>query len=256
MPLDDEIRDVVFSMGSMKAPGPDGLHALFFQSQWDLVGPSVCNFVRGVFSDPSSIGRVNETMLVLIPKIDNPESIKHFRPISLCNVIYKIVTKLIASRLRHHMNTWVGPNQCSFIAGRNSYDNVIVAQEVVHYMERKKGKKGVMAIKVDLEKAYDRIRWDFIEETLMLLGLDHTFINIIMKCVSTAKMKIMWNGVLSEEFDMERGIRQGCSLSPYLFVLCMERLGHLISDSIDDKRWKPIKISRGGGSYFPSFFRR
>lgn len=245
-PLDQEIKEVVFSMGSLKAPGPDGLHALFFQSQWDVVGKAVCEFVRKVFVDPSNIVGVNETMLVLIPKIDNPETINQFRPISLCNVIYKIVTKLISWRLKHHMSSLIGHNQSSFISGRNSYDNVIVAQEVVHYMERKKGKKAVMAIKVDLEKAYDRLRWDFIEDTLNILGFSQSFIAIIMKCISTPKMKIMWNGVLSEEFDMERGIRQGDSLSPYIFVLCMERLSHIINYSVEEKKWRPIKLSRGG----------
>lgn len=107
---------------------------------------------------------------------------------------------------------------------------------------------------VDLEKAYDRLRWDFIEDTLGGVGFDEHFIHIIMKCISLAKMKIMWNGSLSEEFNMERGIRQGDSLSPYIFVLCMERLSHIINDSIESKHWRPIKVSRGGPQISHLFF--
>lgn len=118
VPLNHEIKEVVFSMGGIKAPVPDGLHALFFQSQWDTVGPAVCDFVRQVFGYPDCIMDVNETLLVLIPKTDNPETIKQFHPISLCEVIYKVVTKLIASRIKSHMNHLIGPNQCSFISGR------------------------------------------------------------------------------------------------------------------------------------------
>lgn len=135
----------------------------------------------------------------------------------------------------------------------NSYDNVIVAQEVIHYMERKKGKKGVMAIKVDLEKAYDRIQWDFIGETLATIGFEEHFIRIIIKCLTTARMKIMWNGSLSEDFNMERGIRHGDSISPYIFVLCMERLSHIIQDARDVKIWHPIKLCRGGDRKFHIF---
>lgn len=99
-PLNSKIREAMFSMGGLKAPGPDGLHALFFQSQLEIIGDSVCDFVRKVFDDPSRIAEVNETMLILIPKIDNTENIKKFHPISLCNVIYKIAGRSTTCRLQ------------------------------------------------------------------------------------------------------------------------------------------------------------
>ena len=118
---------------------------------------NVVNFIQRVFQFPSLIREVNQTFLVLIPKGPQPEDIRDFRPISLCNVIYKLVTKIIVNRIKTHMPTIISPNQCSFVPGRHSSDNIIVAQEVIHSMKTMKGKKGFMAIKIDLEKAYDRL---------------------------------------------------------------------------------------------------
>lgn len=142
-------------MGALKAPGPNGLHAMFFHSQWDIIGNSVCKYIKDCFQDLTRIDAINLTDFVLIPKVDNSDSIRQFRPIALCNVIYKTITKVIANRLKPLLNNIVSPTQCSFIPGRHSYDNVIIAQEVIHSMANKKGKKGFMAIEVDLEKAYD-----------------------------------------------------------------------------------------------------
>ncbi|XP_061365687.1 uncharacterized protein LOC133308973 [Gastrolobium bilobum] len=181
-PSNQDIRDVVFSMGPYKAPGVDGLHGIFFQSQWEVVRDSVCSFVKDVFNNPHRVQDVNQTLLCLISKVDAPQTFKDFRPISLCNVIYKVVTKLIANQLKLHMNSLVMPNQCRFIKGRQGTDNVIIAQEIVHSMRSKRGTKGCMAIKVDLEKAYDRLNWDFLRDTLHDLGLPNHITTLIMCC--------------------------------------------------------------------------
>ena len=93
---DEEITDTVFSMSGWKAPGPDGLPAMFFQSNWDHVKYSMISWVKKVFQNPEIIQMVNNTFISLIPKQDNPENFAHFRPIGLCNVTYKVVTKLIS----------------------------------------------------------------------------------------------------------------------------------------------------------------
>lgn len=244
---DLEIKEAVFCMGPLKAPGPDGLQPIFFHSQWDIIGKSVCVLVRDVYANP-------ETLVVLIPKITHSETLKQFKPISLCNVIYKIITKIIANRLKRFMPSLVAPQQCSFVPGRHSSDNIVVAQEVFHSMRSKKGKKGFLAIKVDLEKAYGRIRWEFLEDTLMKVGFGDHFRKLILKCVSTATMRILFNGEKTEIFAPSRGIRQGDPLSPYLFILCLERLSHCIFDAIDDHYWKPIVLSRGGPKISHLFF--
>lgn len=112
----------------------------------------------------------NDAFLVLIPKVGKPEQITQFRPISLCNILFKVVTKVMVLRLKSLMSNLIGPAQSSFIPGRLSTDNIMVVQEAVHSMKRKKGRKGWILLKLDLEKAYDRIIWDFLEDTLIAAG--------------------------------------------------------------------------------------
>ena len=111
-----------------------------------------------------------------------------------------------------------------------------------------------MTIKIDLEKAYDHLSWPFIRETLLILGLYAEWVRNIMSCIETQVLSILWIGNNLENFHPSRGIRQGDAICPYLFVLCMGRLGHLIHESVNVGKWKPIKLSRTGPSIFHLFF--
>ncbi|CAN1860134.1 Transposon TX1 uncharacterized 149 kDa protein [Linum perenne] len=153
-------------MGPLKAPGKDGYQPIFFQRCWDIVGSSLTSFVIAACRNPSLIRSVNETLIVLIPKCKQPETPTQFRPISLCNVAYKTITKCLANRLKDLMPDLVHRSQTSFVPDRHITDNIIIVQEVVHSMHAKKGKQGSMLLKIDLAKAYDRIRWCFVKETL------------------------------------------------------------------------------------------
>jgi hypothetical protein len=111
---------------------------------------------------PGLIADVNKTDICLIPKVDNPEYITQFRPISLCNTHYKIVSKVIVERLKDCIASIISPYQTGFVLGRNIHENIVVAKQMAHTMHFKKGKEGFFAIKVDLSKAYDKLSWDFI----------------------------------------------------------------------------------------------
>ncbi|XP_025635616.1 uncharacterized protein [Arachis hypogaea] len=241
-----EIKEAVFAMGSFKAPGRDGLQAVFYQSQWDKVGSDLCTLIHRIFHEPEKVQEINETLITLIPKVEPVTSLKQMRPISLCNVSYKVVTKVLANRIRNLMEKLVKPTQCSFVPGRHSSNNIINAQEVIHTMRSKKGPKGWMTIKIDLEKAYDRIKWSFVRDTLLEVGFPNHIIKLIMSCISTARMRVLWNGEELDEFFPSRGIRQGDPLSPYIFVLCIERLSQLVNAAVDHGFWKPIKLNRDG----------
>lgn len=154
---DDEIKQSIFSMKPLKAPDVDGYPVIFYQSQWHIVGVSFCQMVKDVFNSNGLPEDINRTLLVLIPKVDNPASLKMYRPISLCSVAYKAITKLIANHLKAILLDLIGPQQTSFVPRRQIVENIMVAQEVIHTMRRKTGRVGQMAIKGDLEKAYDRL---------------------------------------------------------------------------------------------------
>ena len=108
--LDDEIKNALFQMGALKAPGPDGVHALFFQIQWPMVGKQICNFIQGVFNGDPTPPDLNNTLIVPIPKGEKPELIMQFRPISLCNVLQKLISKVVVNHLKNIMPTLVSPN--------------------------------------------------------------------------------------------------------------------------------------------------
>lgn len=233
----EEVRMALFSMANFKAPGPDGFHPLF-KSKWDILDHSVVQFVKEVFSHPISISIVNQTLLTLNPKGVSPSKASDFHPIALCNVIYKIVTKVIANRIKCLLPKVISPNQNSFIAGRSTLDNSIILQEVIHSMNAMTGKKGMMIIKLDLEKAYDRMKWDLVEQSLNLLAFPPNLIVVIRACMNTVNMSINWCGRPTQNFSPSRGLRQGDPLYSYLFVIAMEKLSHLILDAVSAGSWK------------------
>ena len=192
--------------------------------------------------------------MVLILKMAGPESLGNYRPISLCNIVYKIVTKILVARIRPFLDKLVSPLQSAFVLGRRSVDNAIVVQEIIHTISNKKGRVGYMAIKVDLEKAYDKIEWSFIREVLMNANLPQNLISLIMSCVSSVSTSILFNGGNIEPIFQSRGIRQGDPLSPYFFIHCMEALGYLIDEKCKDKSWSPIKSSNNGVAFSHLFF--
>lgn len=115
--------------------------------------------------------RLNRTMMCLILKVEAPNSLTKFRPIALCSVIYKLVTKTSANRLKQLAPLIIGPAQSSFVSGSHIYDNIVIAQEAIHSMRKKSGRTGTMALKVDLEKAYGRLSWAFLFDKLSCLLL-------------------------------------------------------------------------------------
>jgi hypothetical protein len=162
---------------------------------------------------------------------------KNFRPISLCNVLYKICSKVLANRLRGFLDEIISEEQSAFVPGRLITDNVLIAY--THYLKRKKGKSGACAIKLDMAKTYDRVEWEYLRQIMLKLGFHSTFVSLIMRCVESVSMSVRINGNLTESLRPSRGIRQGDPISPYLFLLCAEGLSCLL------KSRGPVYLSRG-----------
>lgn len=157
-----EIQSAAFQIGPNKAPGPDGMSAKFFQSYWHIVGHDIIKAVQSFFHLGKLLKSINFTNVVLIPKVKCPMNMSQLRPISLCNVSYKIIAKVLASRLRLVLPDVISENQSAFVLGRQITDNILMAHEVMHSLKgRRAGKNYSMAIKLDMSKAYDRVEWGF-----------------------------------------------------------------------------------------------
>jgi hypothetical protein len=155
---DEEIKQALDSMADLKAPGPDGMPALFYKKFWEITGKDVVREVKALLNGGDMPQGWNETVVVLIPKVPNPDKLKDLRPISLCNVIYKIALKVLSNRLKLVLPDIVSLNQSAFVPGRIITDNVLLAYELTHYMQQKKtGLEGFAALKLDMSKAYDRV---------------------------------------------------------------------------------------------------
>lgn len=169
---------------------------------------------------------LNHTNLVLIPKCKNPSTPADFRPIALCNVLYKIVRKLIARRIRPLMDSLVSKNQSAFIPGRHILDNIITTKELIHSMKHSHSILGSFALKLDMSKAYNRVEWNFLRHMLMGVGIYGPLLILIMNCVSSASFSILVNGYPEGFFFAKRGIRQGCpSLRTCLYYFLKVSLG-------------------------------
>ena len=241
----EEVTQALTQMHPNKAPGPDGMNALFYQSFWGTIGEDVIDKIMRFLNNVDDIGEVNQTHIVLIPKKKHCESPGDFRPISLCNVIYKLVSKVLANRMKIVLPIAIHETQSGFVPGRLITDNVLVAYECFHYLRKKKaGKKGYLGLKLDMSKAYDRVEWCFVEKMMDKLGFPSNYVKLVMKCISSASFAVLVNGQPSRTFIPTRGLRQGDPLSPFLFVLCAEGLSTLLRDAEKRNLIHGIKIAR------------
>lgn len=168
------IKKTVFSTGRDKSPGIDGLNSGFFQRFWSIIGSEVSQFC---------ISCINNGV---IPKKNTPESMKDLRPIALCQVLYKIIAKMLANRMKPVLLSIISPQQSAFVAGRQIQDNSIIAYEVLHHMRSKRyGSTWVAALKIDISKAYNRLEWGFLKDVMLQMGFSPVWTNLIMNCVSS-----------------------------------------------------------------------
>ena len=250
---DEEIKTSLWAHKPFKAPGVDGFHASFYQHFWLDVRNTVCMEVKKAFQSRVILEYLNKTLIGLIPKCPNPEMLGSYRPIGLCTMVYKLITKTIISRIRPYLDKLISV-QTTFVPGRRGLDNILIAQELVYSIGNKKGKEAYMAIKVDLEKTYDRLEWNFIHKVLIAYHFPEQLIKLIMSCVSTTSISILFNRSSLESFYPSRDIRQRDPLSPYLFILYMEYLRTLIERECLKGDWVPIKASKNNTGVSHLFF--
>ncbi|XP_074289521.1 uncharacterized protein LOC141614676 [Silene latifolia] len=226
--------------------GPDGIPAYVFHKCWFFIKKDFTAAVLSTLNSGRILRELNRTFIALILKTDNPEGISDYRPISLCNVFMRIVSKCIINRISNVMGTLASDSQNAFLPGRHISDNILLAHEAIHYITNKNiGKHGKCAFKADMSKAYDRIRWDFLEAVLVKFGFPENIVTLIMNCVTMVNYGVLFNGSPLPQFKPQCGLRQGDPLSPFLFILCMEVLAGSIENVVELGRIKGIELCRG-----------
>ena len=185
----------------------------------------------------------NHTFIALIPKQLGASTIHQFRPISLCNIIYKTISKILADRFKALLHLFISPYQSAFVPSKNIQDNTILAHELFHIINSKNGREGLMVIKIDMEKAFDRMEWSFIIAILSKLGFHPTWINWVQICITSPTFSILINGSPFGQFTLEIGLCQGDPLSPFLFILGTEALSRLLIRQESQDLLKGIKIA-------------
>ncbi|XP_016206964.1 uncharacterized protein LOC107647403 [Arachis ipaensis] len=237
-----EIREAVWDCESSKAPGSDGYNMNFIKKCWDEIGTefltAVLDFFRSSRLPPDS----NVTWVALALKFTGAKEIKDLRPISMVGCIYKVISKVMVRRMRSVMPGLVGETQSAFVKGRKIHDGALIACETVQWLKTRKKKAAI--IKLDFQKAYDRVKWNFVDIVLQKMGFGRRWREWVRECIGSASMAILINGSPSKPFKMERGLRQGDSLSPFLFVLVVEVLHRMIGEAVRNRQISPLLVGK------------
>jgi hypothetical protein len=238
-----EIENVVKDSDGNKSPGPDGFNFAFIKSMWNILKGEfriMFDQIHGIASLPKGFSSYSVT---LIPKVSSPFSLGDFRPISLLGCLYKTIAKVLTARLARVMDRLVAPTQSAFLKGRQLVDGVVIINEVVD-LARRNG-QGCLIFKVDFEKAYDSVEWSFLEYMLGRFEFCSKWKEWIRACVFAGSMSVLVNGSPSEEINIQRGLKQGDPLAPFLFLLVAEGLGGVMKKGVELNRFHGFRV---GGS--------
>jgi hypothetical protein len=232
----EEIEEVVRNSDGNKSPGPDGFNFAFLKSFWYLLKEEVIVMFDQFFGNARLPNGLLSYFITLIPKVACPSTLGEFRPVSLLGCLYKLIAKVLAARLAKVMDSVVASTQSAFIKGRNLVDSVMVVNEVVDLA--KKSGRACLVLKVDFEKAYDSVEWGFLEYMLRRFGFGNKWIDWIKACVFAGNLSVLINGSPSTEINIQRGLKQGDPLAPFLFLLVAEGFAGLMRSAVEKNLFK------------------
>nr|XP_057934911.1 F-box only protein 8 isoform X1 [Doryrhamphus excisus] len=222
-----DLYDALQEMPNNKAPGPDGFPAEFYKTFWSLLAPVFFKMVQEIKENARLPPYMNSATISLLLKSEkDPTLPSSYRPISLINADLKIICKVLARRLEKVTPHIIHPDQSGFIKGRHSVSNVrrltnLIDHSIIHNLE-------TTIVSLDAEKAFDRVNWKFLFATLQKFGFGESFRTWIQILYSIPKASVRTNNLISPEFTLQRGTRQGCPLSPSLFAIFIEPLAAAI----------------------------
>nr|GEU32881.1 RNA-directed DNA polymerase, eukaryota [Tanacetum cinerariifolium] len=227
--------------GTDKAPGSDGFTFGFYRRYWNLIESDVVDAISCFFQQGVIPKGGNFSFITLIPKVPNANMLKDFRPISLIGSSYKIIAKILANRLVTVLGTLVNETQSAFVADRQILDGPFILNELVQWCKKKNNQ--AMIFKVDFKKAYDSIRWDFLDDMLKKFRFGEKWCNWIQSCLRSSRGSVIVNGSPTKEFEFYKGLKQGDLLSRFLFILVMESLHVSFQRVVDVGLFKGIVLS-------------
>ncbi|GJY26693.1 RNA-directed DNA polymerase, eukaryota [Tanacetum coccineum] len=237
----EDVKRAVWDCGVDKSLGPDGFSFSFYRYFWPVIEKDVFEAIGYFFMYGEIPNGCNSNFIALIPKILDANMVKDFRPISLIGSLYKIIAKILANRLVGVLGDLVNEVQSAFVADRQILDGPFILDEVLQWCRRKK--KHALIFKVDFEKAFDSVRWDFVDDVLNKFGFGERWRTWIQSCLRSSRGSILVNGSPTEEFQFFRGLKQGDPLSLFLFILIMESLHISFQRVVDAGLFTGIKIN-------------
>ena len=193
IPTEDEVKRIIMSMNPNSSPGPDGFGGKFYQECFEIIKDDLMSVIKSFYTGNIMPRYMSHACLVLLPKVEHPNRLKDYRPISLSNFINKIISKILSNRLSSVLPSMVSDNQSGFVKGRSISENIILAQEIIHGMKLPKEGSNVV-IKLDMVKAYDRVSWAYICIVLRKMGFSEVFIDRIWRIMSNNWYSVVING--------------------------------------------------------------
>ena len=202
---EEEIRDAVWLCDGSKCPGPDGFNLNFIKESWEIIKDEVVE-AMAFFHESGCIPKgCNASFVALVPKVRDPTYLEQYRPISLVGVMYKVISKVLAERIKKVLAAIIDECQSAFLKDRVILDSVLMANEVIEELRRRR--TSGLCFKVDFEKAYDSVRWEFLYDMLHRLGFHWKWIMWVKGCLTSASVSVLVNGSPTEEFYPTRGLR-------------------------------------------------
>jgi hypothetical protein len=240
----EEITAVVKDCDGAKSPGPDGFNFAFIKEFWEVMKYEVRIMFDQFHGNACLPKGLLSYFLTLIPKVKSPQALGDFRPISLLGCLYKLVAKVLATRLARVLGELIPRTQSAFLKGRQLVEGVVVVNEVIDFA-RKEGKE-CMIFKVDFEKAYESVDWGFLDYMLRRFGFSTKWREWMKACVCSGDMSILVNGSPTEQISIKRGLKQGDPLAPLLFLLVVEGLSAPMRMAVERGQFKPFLVGRSG----------
>uniref|UniRef100_A0A670HTD8 Reverse transcriptase domain-containing protein n=1 Tax=Podarcis muralis TaxID=64176 RepID=A0A670HTD8_PODMU len=223
-----EVRDAINKMKNGKSPGPDGLPAKYYKKLVDLLAPVLTEVINNTLQEGRIPSSWKEAYITLIPKTENEKTdLKNYRPISLLNCDYKVFADIMASRLKNLLNRYIHRDQVGFLPGRQMRDNVRHVLDIMEFLEARSDVPAAL-IFIDAEKAFDRVSWEFLLQNMDKVGIGGPYLKAIRAIYTEQQARLIINNNLTKYFPIMKGTRQGCPLSPLLFILVLETAANKI----------------------------